>query len=1071
MEGSSKVIKIVGDTTQYLSSIKTIEQANSRMLQHMGAESASVAKVVSSNLAKIGQTQIFDPKGTQEQVKVLSELNTVVQMTDGTMGTFKESMVAMGDGSTKVSASYKELASSAKNVGSVQDGLVGKSSQLATNFGSVADTTQKFSNELKGFGGITRVVGQNVTEMSNGMTKTGVVVKTASGNFVQLRETVKTLPNGIQQVTRSAKDVSAQFNKTAIEAEKAKKSNQSLGESLAFITKRALITIPAWMVLRSVWMGITRTISGSIKFLIDWEYQMAQIRIVNNATASEMKTLSSALLSIGKDFGIATDAMGEASKLYSQQGRAMNEIIPLMRTTAKLSLLTGNTMTQSVEDLTAILKAFNISAENSVNIVDSMTNVMLRHAVTAQDLASAYKQTASTASALGVSFSELTGYITAIKAVTRDSGSKIGLSLRTMFSRITTSSAQAIQNLASVPLYLDNTGKATFSVTPRMRNLGSIISELALKFNSLGNAQQSQLASLVGGVRRQNQVFALFNNFTEAVEAQTDSLFGLGRADKAVETITGTAKIGIESLKNAWASFVDSVSNTAFITDALKSIANAVSFVEKLLAPDKANFKARNDAIAEQNDGYARQIQLADGVNEVLKKSKELDELMFRATPEQIKNATELLNIYKTRAEDALKLQGVSVDFSKIVDIKSFISALENVKSETEQLRLDGIIGQQINNIESDILATGQTLADTFRSIRIGDYGSKLGRGQLTGDAYREVYELARELDNLDAKFKKGIPLDISTFEKLNKILNTTTALTDEQRLGAQRTLKQYELQSEKLSDIDKTKKDIVKVLEEEQKRVQSVVLDYEKQQKIANIILDDYLKRLQLQGKTNAEILKAEILRRKQLGLDQNEIDNLQRKLALERERSKEKRLQGKIGSESEKLFDIAQEFGVDIAKQIGDVLAGEIDFSNFIRRGGEAVDVFKEKFDDVFKQQQMEAFFKGNVVPGLESLRGGFGINIAEQGLRGGIPMYDPSTEIRRQRAEAEILKTQTPIQQQLNVDAPVNMEINVNADTAEEVGDLVVNRISQELPTVGSKLNRALTSALYNKQTNTV
>jgi hypothetical protein len=118
------------------------------------------------------------------------------------------------------------------------------------------------------------------------------------------------------------------------------------------------------------------------------------------------------------------------------------------------------------------------------------------------------------------------------------------------------------------------------------------------------------------------------------------------------------------------------------------------------------------------------------------------------------------------------------------------------------------------------------------------------------------------------------------------------------------------------------------------------------------------------------------------------------------------------------------------------------------------------------------MEAFFKGNTVPGQPGLQGGFGINIAEEGLRRPISTYDPTVELRRKRAEAEILKTQTPqIQQNLQVDAPVNMDITVNADTAEEVGDLVVNRISQELPTVGSKLNRALTSALYNKQTNTV
>ncbi len=174
-------------------------------------------------------------------------------------------------------------------------------------------------------------------------------------------------------------------------------------------------------------MAVCRMMSSGIKFLIEWEYQLAQIAIVGKATKSQLNALSGALLQVAKDFGVSYKDLGEASKLWAQQGRAIEEIIPLMKATAQLSKLTGQTTAQSVEDLTAILKAYNIEAKDSVTIIDGMTNAMLNHAITAQDLASAYKQVASTASALGVSFESLTGYITAIKAVTRDSGSKIGM--------------------------------------------------------------------------------------------------------------------------------------------------------------------------------------------------------------------------------------------------------------------------------------------------------------------------------------------------------------------------------------------------------------------------------------------------------------------------------------------------------------------------------------------------------------------------------------------------------------------------------------------------------------------
>ncbi|WP_117595754.1 phage tail tape measure protein, partial [Bacillus paralicheniformis] len=82
--------------------------------------------------------------------------------------------------------------------------------------------------------------------------------------------------------------------------------------------------------------------------------------------------------------------------------------------------------------------AFNISASESIHIVDALNEVDNNYAISTKQLAEAMSRSASTARTFGVTLEENVGNITAIGAVTMESGSIIGNSLKTIYSRITT---------------------------------------------------------------------------------------------------------------------------------------------------------------------------------------------------------------------------------------------------------------------------------------------------------------------------------------------------------------------------------------------------------------------------------------------------------------------------------------------------------------------------------------------------------------------------------------------------------------------------------------------------------
>ena len=91
-----------------------------------------------------------------------------------------------------------------------------------------------------------------------------------------------------------------------------------------------------------------------------------------------------------------------------------------------------------------------------------------------------------------VSLNDLIGYTTAIGAATRESGSIIGNSLKTIFARITTNS-KAISALESVGISIeDYNGQA--------RSSSDILAELAGRWDTLSDAQRQQVGVGVAGI-------------------------------------------------------------------------------------------------------------------------------------------------------------------------------------------------------------------------------------------------------------------------------------------------------------------------------------------------------------------------------------------------------------------------------------------------------------------------------------------------------------------------------------------------------------------------------------------
>lgn len=199
--------------------------------------------------------------------------------------------------------------------------------------------------------------------------------------------------------------------------------------------------------------------------------------------------------------------------------------------------------------------------------------------------------------------------------------------------------------------------------------------------------------------------------------------------------------------------------------------------------------------------------------------------------------------------------------------------------------------------------------------------------------------------------------------------------------------------------------------------------------------MVEHRIKLLQLQGATTAEQLKAQAALEKSL-FGQTRIQTLlDQQLETERKINEQKKEQYGYSSDSLKLMEISQTYGLKVAEEIGKVLqtgATPADLSTGARR------VYESQFADKYQQYKAEEFFTRGA---------GRGINIEERGLAGTgqVLTHDTSGALTAQTARGVI-------------NAPISMPVSIQVNTDAVIGK-VEQSILKEIRNPNSELAKQL------------
>lgn len=798
------------------------------------------------------------------------------------------------------------------------------------------------------FGGLNLNHLINIVYESIGSAKVISEADKVTERLTQIKKIYATTPEG----GKALKEIQETFKPMAKDTAKA---SQKMGDFEKAI-RRVAIVAPVWTIFRNAMMSTFKLLGEQVQFLKELETAMARIRIVGKGTEEQYDSLRITLINLATTYGSLSKEVADAAVLFAQQGRNVEEIIKLTQASVLGAKVLGTDVRSVADDLTSAIEGFNIGVSSSISIIDKWINVEKNFAVTSKDLADATKTAGATANQLGVSMSEFLGDVTAIVETTRKSGSAAANALQFIYARVYSTGRKTIEQIAKIPFFLDEQGKATFELTGEYRNLSDILTDLAFKWDTLTKKEKLDIAQVVASKRQMTAFLALMQNYRTSIEARIKALDSAGAAQQAFNIIEETTEVKIKKLNATWNQMTASIADTS----TWKAVLDVMSIGLKNLISDINPLFSLHMAFDDARESVNRHIATQQGMIEQFKELLTLRERLASAPQENplvVEQLTEVNKIIDELIKKSPSLKGTNI-FASLN-----LSNLKGARTELDNF---------VNQLKKEEIKIQTELEFNFKrkdlEIQLADAVKNISNEKVLNIT---LNSLSNELVNLEENKNKAIEKRLDDYEKeqtLLKIrkqieaeaLDLSEQLTDadEERIKINSTLNELR-ESGKFTTLELINAEIELVkqssflYEGRKKLLQVAELEAKKRTEalgIINTLLKHELDLAQLRGATDKDLLELEV----KLGtISKNSLDY---RLRMEKLLTQERLKQFEISDDALKIYKVYQQYGLRIAEEIGKFNTGMMNFDQLSRK---AQDVWKEMFPERAEAQKVMEFF----------------------------------------------------------------------------------------------------------------
>lgn len=314
-----------------------------------------------------------------------------------------------------------------------------------------------------------------------------------SQDMSKIVEQIRSLDPAANNSKRKISELRVEMEKLHAAATSTARDSMTLGQQM----QQAFSKFATWISATSAFYATLRGVKNIFTQILEINKQMTEISRVSD-DQTNVQTILSNNVAIAKELGNAIADINESAIEFARQGFKGQDLTEITKVATLLSNISELDGKESSSVLTASMKAFNVSAKETIHVVDALNEVDNNYAISTKQLAEGMQKSGAAAATYGVTLENLLGYETAIGEISRESGSVLGNSLKTIFSRMT--------NNGNATAALKETGVALYDTSGELRRIDEIVPDLAEKWTKMSTAEQQHTAVSVAGMYQQSRL-------------------------------------------------------------------------------------------------------------------------------------------------------------------------------------------------------------------------------------------------------------------------------------------------------------------------------------------------------------------------------------------------------------------------------------------------------------------------------------------------------------------------------------------------------------------------------------
>lgn len=306
---------------------------------------------------------------------------------------------------------------------------------------------------------------------------------------------------------------------------------------------------------------ISSEIRQTIQYVEDLDQALNSIRIVSGESAEDMYEFAEFANDAGQELGRTATEYARAAEIYYQQGLKQEDVIARTNDTLLLANITGTSVSDAADKLTAVMNGYQLATEDSTRALDVMAKLGADTATDFDEIASAMQKVAAQANSADLTLEETSSMLATIMSITREAPETVGTSVKAIIARLNELKFSSGEETSRVEKQFKNIGMSIFDANGDLKDTRTLFNEIADAFKTADKNTKAVIATAVAGAEQQNRFLTLMENWDTYNEYLDKAYNSSGASLEQNEIYMDSLEAKSKQLKNT----VDSIKFDLFM--------------------------------------------------------------------------------------------------------------------------------------------------------------------------------------------------------------------------------------------------------------------------------------------------------------------------------------------------------------------------------------------------------------------------------------------------------------------------------------------------------------------------